>query len=79
MVLKNGVKNIQTPGYNGACTVLKRKKKSAGISGLWVLNEIIQKIYHENMKKIMGAVWKLPVNCKSSPFSPELGWIGCAI
>ena len=24
------------------------------------LNEIIQKIYPENMKKIVGAVWKLP-------------------
>ena len=28
--------------------------------GLWVLSEIIQKIYAENMKKIMGAVWELP-------------------
>ena len=35
-------------------------QKSAGISGLWVLNEIIQKRYPENMKKIVGAVWKLP-------------------
>ena len=24
------------------------------------LNEIIQKIYPENMKKIVGAVWKFP-------------------
>ena len=35
-------------------------QKCAGISGLWVLNEIFQKIYPENMKKIVGAVWKLP-------------------
>ena len=35
-------------------------QKCAGISGLWVLNEIIQKKYPENMKKIVGAVWKLP-------------------
>ena len=35
-------------------------QKCAGISGLRVLNEIIQKIYPENMKKIVGAVWKLP-------------------
>ena len=35
-------------------------KNCAGISGLWVLNEIIQKKYPENMKKIVGAVWKLP-------------------
>ena len=34
--------------------------KSAGISGLWVLNEIIQKKYPKNMKKIVGAIWKLP-------------------
>ena len=25
-----------------------------------VLNEIIQKKYPENMKKIVGAIWKLP-------------------
>ena len=33
------------------------------------------------MKKIMGAVWKLPAkqHSQSSPFSPKLGWIGCAI
>ena len=35
-------------------------QKCTGISGLWVLNEIIQKKYPENMKKIVGAVWKLP-------------------
>ena len=32
----------------------------AGIIGLWLLNEIIQKTYPENRKKIMEAVWKLP-------------------
>ena len=35
-------------------------QKCVGISGLWVINEIIQKKYSENMKKIVGAVWKLP-------------------
>jgi hypothetical protein len=30
------------------------------ISGLWILNEIKQKQYPENIKKIVGAVWKLP-------------------
>ena len=30
------------------------------ISVLWVLNEIFQKKYPENMKKIVGAVWALP-------------------
>ena len=35
-------------------------QKWEGDCGLWVLNEIILKIYPENMKKIMGAVWELP-------------------
>ena len=30
-----------------------------GDFGLWVLNEINKKIYPENMKKIVGAVWEL--------------------
>jgi hypothetical protein len=29
-------------------------------SGLWVLQEIVNKTYAENMKKIMSAVWELP-------------------
>ena len=28
--------------------------------GLWVLNEMIKKIYPGNLKKIVGAVWELP-------------------
>ena len=40
---------------------LQLKYYVAKISGLWVLNEIIQKKYPENMKKkIVGAVCKLP-------------------
>ena len=35
-------------------------QKCEGNCGLWVLNEIIQKIYPENLKKIVGAVWELP-------------------
>ena len=35
-------------------------QKCEGNCGLWVLNEIIRKIYPENLKTIMGAVWKLP-------------------
>ena len=35
-------------------------KKCEGNGGLWVLNEIIKKIYPENFKKIVGAVWELP-------------------
>ena len=35
-------------------------QKCEGNCGLWVLNEIIKKIYSENLKKIAGAVWELP-------------------
>ena len=31
-----------------------------GNCGLWVLNEMIKKIYPENLKKNVGAVWELP-------------------
>ena len=34
--------------------------KCEGDCGLWVLNKIIKKRYPENLKKIVGAVWKLP-------------------
>ena len=35
-------------------------QKCEGNCGLWVLNEILKKTYSENLKKIVGAVWKLP-------------------
>ena len=35
-------------------------QKGEGNCGLWVLHEIIRKIYPENLKKIVGAVWELP-------------------
>ena len=35
-------------------------QKCGGDCGLWVLIEIIQKKYPENMKKIVGVVWELP-------------------
>ena len=35
-------------------------QKCEGNCGLCVLNEILKKIYPENLKKIVGAVWKLP-------------------
>jgi hypothetical protein len=37
---------------------------------LWVLNEIIQKKYPENMKKLVGAVWEL------QPIQPIFTQIG---
>ena len=35
-------------------------QKCEGDCGLWVLDEILKKIYAENLKKIMGAVWEIP-------------------
>ena len=35
-------------------------QKWEGDCGLWVLNEIIKKIYTDSLKKIVGAVWELP-------------------
>ena len=35
-------------------------QKCKGNCGLWVLNEMIKKIYPENLKKIVGVVWELP-------------------
>ena len=37
-----------------------KNERALGISGLWLLNKIIQKKYPENMKKNVVAVWKLP-------------------
>ena len=34
-------------------------RKCEGNCGLWVLNEILKKMYPENLKKIVAAVWKL--------------------
>ena len=35
-------------------------QKCEGNCGLWVPNEILKKSCTENLKKIMGAIWKLP-------------------
>ena len=35
-------------------------QKCEGNGGLWVLNEILEKTYRENLKKIMLAVWEIP-------------------
>ena len=35
-------------------------QKCEGNCGLWVLDEILKKIYAENLKKIVGAVWEIP-------------------
>ena len=50
-------------------------QKCGGKSGLWVLHEIVNKTYAENMKKIVGAVWELPAN--SAQF--EWKWAGLAV
>ena len=35
-------------------------QKCEGNCGLWVLNEIIKRMYPESLKNIVGAVWELP-------------------
>ena len=35
-------------------------QKCEGNCGLWVLNEMFLKKYHENLKKILVAIWELP-------------------
>ena len=35
-------------------------QKCEGNCGLWVLNEIVKRMYPESLKKIVGAVWELP-------------------
>ena len=35
-------------------------QKCEGNCGLWVLNEMIKRMYPESLKKIVGAVWELP-------------------
>ena len=35
-------------------------QKCEGDCGLWVLHEILKKTYPENLKKNVGAIWKLP-------------------
>ena len=49
-------------------------QKCEGNIGLWVLNEMIKKIYPENLKKIVGAIWELPAkqHSQSSPFTFKL-------
>ena len=34
-------------------------QKCEGNCGLWVLDEMITKLYPENLNKIVGAVWEL--------------------
>ena len=67
--------------YHTTYTRNNMGQKCGGNCGLWVLNEIIKKLYPENLKKIVGALWELPAkqHSQSSPFPLKLGWIGCAI
>ena len=41
-------------------TINNMGQKCEGDCGLWVLNEILKKMYPENLKKIVGAVWEIP-------------------
>ena len=50
-------------------------QKCEGDCGLWCLNEMIKKIYPENLMKIVGAVWELPDN----PAHFHSNWAGLAV
>ena len=60
--------NIFSPKFHGLVLMLvhttysrnNMHQKCEGDCGLWVLNEIDEKKYPENMKKIVGAIWELP-------------------
>ena len=52
-------------------------QKCEGNCGLWVLNEILKKTYSENLKKIVGAVWKL--NSTANPAHFHSNWAGLAV
>ena len=45
-------------------------QKCEGHCGFWVLNEIIKKIYPEDLKKYVGAIWE---HSQSSTFPLKLG------
>ena len=36
------------------------RQKCGGNCGLWILHEIIQNEYSENLRKMVGALWELP-------------------
>ena len=55
------------------------KWEAMGLNGF--MSKELEKIYAENMKEIMRAVWELPAkkHSKSSPIWEEMGRIGCAV
>ena len=55
---KSSIGNFVTSHTAYSWNIMCQKWK--GDCGLWVLNEIILKIYAESLKKIVGAVWELP-------------------
>ena len=54
-----GLANTPFKGSHTTYTRNNMGQKCEGNCGLWLLNEIILKIYLENLKKIVGAVWEL--------------------
>ena len=54
-------------------------QKCEGDCGLWVLNEIILKIYAESLKKIVGAVWELPAKQAANPAHFHQNWARLAV
>ena len=58
--LNKSVSVVEPLMYHTAYSWSIMCQKWEGDCGLWVLNEIIWKIYTESLKKIVGAVWELP-------------------
>ena len=62
--LNCGLQNVFEPRVSAtAHTTYSRKNMGQKCEGnLWfgVLNEKVKRIYPENLKKIVGAVWELP-------------------
>ena len=54
-------------------------KKCQGNSGLWVLNEIIKRIYLENLKKSWVPFGSYLLNRTANPAQFEWKWAGLAV
>ena len=64
---------------NSTAHICSECQKWEGDCGLWVLNEMIKRIFPENLKKIVGAVWEFPPNNTANLAQFEWKWAGLAV
>ena len=60
---KGALNNYVEKMGGGGHTIYSRnnmRQKCGGNCGLWILHEMIQNKYSENLRKIVGALWELP-------------------